>query len=469
MAQTYLHYLPCGDHEGRRAQERAQVARLHGAGLAVTTYLNPMVCESYAPVFGPAAAQGGLVRTRAGDPYLFRYSTDTSFRVAQFDFSSAAGRAGFGGVMREAIDDGHDGWMEDFGEYTPFDSISTRPRDGARMHNRYPTQYHCASSTLSRGAPRPIVAFVRSGFTGTPACAQVVWGGDPTVVYGFDGLASAVRQALSAGMSGVSRWGSDIGGFFAFFEDRLDDELLIRWLQLGAVSGVMRTQANGIDIPPKERPQVYDPAILPHWRRWTKLRTQLYPLLTAADAEYRRTGMPLMRHPLLIDPADPGADRARAGIRRRLGALRRARGGGRRADGAGPPPPRGLGRPVALGRLRPRERRPATRAGARARRPAHARAAGAARRAAVARPPRDGARAAPARGGHAGPVRRRRARGSSGSPTAPTGSTCSRSRRGRARSRSATTASACAHASPAGSGRCRSTGGGRGAIASRPR
>ena len=47
--------------------------------------------------------------------------------------------------------------------------------------------------------------------------------------------------------------------------------------------------------------------MLPHWRRWAKLRTQLYPYLAAADAEYRRSGMPIMRQLALAYPDDPSA------------------------------------------------------------------------------------------------------------------------------------------------------------------
>ena len=89
------------------------------------------------------------------------------------------------------------------------------------------------------------------------------------------------------GLSGISTWGSDIGGFFALGDRSLTPELLKRWVQFGAVSGVMRTQANGIAVPDKPRPQVWDDDQLPHWRRYAKLRTQLYPYLVAADAEYR--------------------------------------------------------------------------------------------------------------------------------------------------------------------------------------
>ena len=42
VVQTYTHYLPCGDQVEQRERERTE--RFHAAGLAVTTYFNPMVC-----------------------------------------------------------------------------------------------------------------------------------------------------------------------------------------------------------------------------------------------------------------------------------------------------------------------------------------------------------------------------------------------------------------------------------------
>jgi alpha-glucosidase (family GH31 glycosyl hydrolase) len=71
----------------------------------------------------------------------------------------------------------------------------------------------------------------------------------------------------------------------------------------------MRTQANGIRIPDSPRPQVWDAGMVQRWRRWAKLRTQLYPYLAAADASYRRTGLPLMRHLALAYPNDRRAVR----------------------------------------------------------------------------------------------------------------------------------------------------------------
>jgi hypothetical protein len=90
---------------------------------------------------------------------------------------------------------------------------------------------------------------------------------------------------------------------------RTDDELNRRWLQVGFVSGIMRTQANGYSLASsrESRSQVWSPGVLPVWRRYAKLRTQLFPYLAAAAAEYGRTGMPLARHLVLVAPQDPSA------------------------------------------------------------------------------------------------------------------------------------------------------------------
>ena len=309
VLQTYTHYLPCGDQ--RTDRERERTAAAHEAGVAITTYFNPMVCRDYAAGFEPAAAAGALTRNRAGEPYLYRYGADIDdlFVVGQFDFFGRPGIDAYGRLLDEAVADGYDGWMEDFGEYTPLDSVSAGGIDGTRAHNPYPTRYHCAAYDAVADAERPIARFQRSGWTGSAACAQVVWGGDPTTGWGFDGLRSAVTQALTAGLSGISLWGSDVGGFFAIGEQALSPELLARWVQLGAVSGVMRTQANGVALPAKPRPQVGDEDQLANWRRYAKLRTQLYPYLVAAQGRYRRTGLPLMRHLALVEPGDERAAR----------------------------------------------------------------------------------------------------------------------------------------------------------------
>jgi alpha-glucosidase (family GH31 glycosyl hydrolase) len=316
VAETQMHYLPCGAQRGRERAERARTDALHGLGVARLIYFNPSLCTSYTELFGRAAASRALQRDRAGT-----ILTHTAFvggggaagftlePLAQFDFTARTTARLYHALLREAVvEHGADGWMEDFGEGTPPEARFADGTTGDAAHNRYPRDYHCAIRRLARTLPRPVVRFQRSGWTGTARCADNVWGGDPTTVWGFDGLSSAVIQALSAGMSGISRWGSDIGGYNSFGgAERLTPELLTRWIELGGVSGVMRTKRSGIAIPAYERPQVYDRAHLPVWRRYAKLRTQLLPYLRAADAEHRRTGLPLMRHLALVHPGDTRA------------------------------------------------------------------------------------------------------------------------------------------------------------------
>jgi alpha-glucosidase len=308
VAQTYTHYLPCGDHQGKRDAQRARTALFHAAGLAVTTYFNPMICTSYAPRFDEASAAGALTKNALGRPYTYRYTGASQFLVGQFDFSAPTAVALYARLLGEAVEDGYDGWMEDFGEYTPIDAVSADGTPGPQMHNRYPALYHGAAYAYAQRAPRPLARFNRSGWTGAARVSQIVWGGDPSTGWGFDGLASAVRNGLTMGLSGVSLWGSDIGGFFALSLPQTTSELLARWIEVGFASGVMRTQANGFDLGNAgRRAQIFDADVLPVWRRYAKLRTQLYPYLAAAEREYDRSGLPLMRHLALAYPDDARA------------------------------------------------------------------------------------------------------------------------------------------------------------------
>ncbi len=135
LMQTYTHYLPCGDQQGHTAEQQAMTAQAHDAGLAITTYFNPMICTTYQPPYGLAAAGGFLNTNAAGQPYVYPYTGSRVFPVSQFDFT-APGTVGFyGDLLSEAVGNGYDGWMEDFGEYTPPDARSADGTPGPEMHN----------------------------------------------------------------------------------------------------------------------------------------------------------------------------------------------------------------------------------------------------------------------------------------------------------------------------------------------
>lgn len=301
--ETHMRYMPCGSDLGQEAAEKERVADLHAGGLAAITYTREAICASYSGPYDEAFAKGAFIRRKDGTPYTFDSFVGSGVtQLGMLDFTNPAAQPIYAGILDRAYRAGYDGWMEDYGEYAPPDSVSFNGIRGKRLHNLHPVYYHRGGLRYANSKKRPIVSFVRSGFTGSARYSQIVWGGDPTTGWGFDGLKSSVTQALTMGLSGVSNWGSDIGGFFSFSPQKLDPELLARWIQFGAFSGVMRSKGEGIGAAMASRPQVWEPETLPIWRRYAKLRTQLYPYLLAANATYRRSGMPLMRQFALTFP-----------------------------------------------------------------------------------------------------------------------------------------------------------------------
>ena len=303
--ETHMRYMPCGSDLGQEAAEKSRVAGLHRGGLAAVTYTREGICASYEEPFNEAVAKGAFLKHTDGSPYTFNTFVGSGVtQLGMFDFTDPDAQGIYDRILDRAYGAGYDGWMEDYGEYAPPDSISTSGIRGKRLHNLHPVFYHRGGLRYANSKKRPIVSFVRSGFTGSARYSQIVWGGDPTTGWGFDGLESQVTAALTMGLSGVSNWGSDIGGFFSFSPQKLDAELLARWIEFGAFSGVMRSKAEGIGASMDSRPQIWQEETLPVWRRYAKLRTQMYPYLAAANAKYRRSGMPVMRHLALTNPAD---------------------------------------------------------------------------------------------------------------------------------------------------------------------
>lgn len=312
-AETHCRYLPLGEDRGWEGAERARTAFFHDEGLAVVSYLSAFCGEEYEEAWSDAARGGGLQRRTSGEPYTFDAYVGARqpaiIEEGHYDFAVAAGAAAWGRIAARVVAAGYDGWMEDFGEYTPLDARTGDGTTGTGAHNRYPTQFHAAAAreatTLEAGAGRRLARFVRSGWTGTAPVAPIVWGGDPTCGWGFDGLASAVIQLLSMAASGIALWGSDTGGFFSG-EQRLTPELLVRWIQFSAFCPLMRTKAGGVELPPYRRPQIWDDDVLPHWARWSVWHTRLNDYLMAAHDEYRETGRPIACPLPLVEPDLPG-------------------------------------------------------------------------------------------------------------------------------------------------------------------
>ena len=142
------------------------------------------------------------------------------------------------------------GWMCDFGESVPLDSVLFDGSKPTHYHTHYPLAWaklneDAITSAVQDGIiteqqvntyepgvffstwnsrkirdriqSRETVYFMRSGNLRSPGVARLFWLGDQLVTWdSWDGLTTAITGMISSGYSGFSLTHSDIGGYTAF-------------------------------------------------------------------------------------------------------------------------------------------------------------------------------------------------------------------------------------------------------------
>ena len=155
LGRPDLHALPPVRRSRSRQASATRTERFHAAGLAVTTYFNPMVCTEYTRAYEEARQRGVLTRNALGEPYEYRYTGASQFFVGQVDFTHPDAFDFYGDLLDEAVGHGYDGWMEDFGEYTPLDAHGYDGSTGEAYHNKLRGRL---SRRRARLRPRPRAA-----------------------------------------------------------------------------------------------------------------------------------------------------------------------------------------------------------------------------------------------------------------------------------------------------------------------
>jgi alpha-glucosidase (family GH31 glycosyl hydrolase) len=294
-----------------------QVAQnLHASGFKWLVYFNSFV-EKDSAAWPETAPNGTLIRNADGSPYTF---TDAKFVDASMvDLTQPAAVAWAVGKMKAAIALGADGWMGDYGEWLPTDAVLTGGT-GLDQHNVYPELWQKAQrqalddSMAADGVER--LSFVRSGWLGTPALADVFWAGDQrTDFQADDGMPTVLPIGIGVGLGGVSTFGSDIAGYQSATNPPATKELFFRWTELGAWSPVMRTH-HGTQ-PKLEWSWESDDETTAHWVRYAKLHMALSPTMRALAQAAHDTGVSIWR-PLAVEfPGDaaswPVADEVMVG------------------------------------------------------------------------------------------------------------------------------------------------------------
>ncbi|MEZ4434904.1 MAG: glycoside hydrolase family 31 protein, partial [bacterium] len=290
------------------------IARLHDRGFSFLAYFNPFV-PAPTRMFAEGTAGGWLVEDADGEVITF---LDPAFRnAALVDLADPAARDWLRGYqLTAAAELGVDGWMADFAEWLPVEARMHDGESGWRWHNRYPIEWQRANVEAMReahpdGSPEAgdWTFFVRSGWAstngGTGGVAPTLWAGDQNTDWGRDdGLPTVIPIGVHAGLAGVAVYGSDIAGYTSETVPNTTKELFFRWAALGAFHPLMRTHHGSDECGNWSFDR--DADTLAHYRRHAIIHTLLHPYLRDAMDEAMRDGIPITRHPWLVEPDHPG-------------------------------------------------------------------------------------------------------------------------------------------------------------------
>ncbi len=268
---------------------------------------------AHAENYDEAATSGFFVKTPDGKPYVGRWWKGMGSMI---DFTNPLAKHWWQDQVRQAIAAGADGFKDDDGEGSFLGDVKFADGTDKRlMQNRYAVLYNNAMEELiQKDMKGNGVLFARSVTTDGHAGANGIgflWGGDSQSSFSPEnGLPTAVTAGLSAGMSGMPLWTSDLGGYLKVGTTQ-DPLVQMRWTEYSAFSPVMEilSQTN-------EQPWNWDektggapgtPA-LDVYRKYATLHMSLFPYRYAAAQEAAKTGMPIMRALVLQYQND---DRAR--------------------------------------------------------------------------------------------------------------------------------------------------------------
>lgn len=135
-------------------------------------------------------------------------------------------------------------WLDEaepeYGFLYDFDHFRYYQGPALKLSNIYPLDYAKAFYEGQKAAgQKDIVNLVRCVWAGSQKYGVVLWSGD--VHSTFESLQKQIVAGLNAGLSGISWWTTDIGGFTGGnVKDPKFHELLTRWFQFGTFCPVMR-------------------------------------------------------------------------------------------------------------------------------------------------------------------------------------------------------------------------------------
>lgn len=298
--------------EGRWPDPKAMIDNLHQQGTRIILWQIPVIKrldeahpqlqldQSY------AMEQGFCVRESDGEPYRVRPFWFHGGLV--LDFTNPQAVAWWMSKRQYLLTElGVDGFKTDGGEH--LFGTGLRFADGRRgdeLWNLYPNLYAGAYHRFAEDLEREIITFSRAGFTGAQAF-PCHWAGDENSTW--EAFRASIIAGLSAGISGISFWGWDIGGFSGEIPTA---ELYLRATAMAAFCPIMQyhSEYNARRKPCRDRTpwniqaQTGDLRVVPVYRKYANLRLNLLPHIYSEAKKSTENGLPLMRALFVEDPDD---------------------------------------------------------------------------------------------------------------------------------------------------------------------
>ena len=211
--------------------------------------------------------------------------------AGMFDVSNPKTQQWLWNRLKTLTEEGVAGWWGDLGEpeVHPETIYHANGETATQYHNQYGNDWSkIIYDGLRKDFPsmRPLL-MMRGGTTGLQNYSVFPWTTD--VSRSWEGFQPQVKLMLSSGMSGLGYMSSDLGGFAVDPENPIDEELYVRWVQMGAFTPTMRTHAQ-LSPEPYHYPESEE--IL---KEYVKMRYKWLPYNYTLAYENATKGWPLAR------------------------------------------------------------------------------------------------------------------------------------------------------------------------------
>lgn len=295
------------------------VGALQADGIRVMGYINPYVHDVETSgkdyyrrnLYQEARDQDLLIKRTDGS---YATTGGANFLAYVVDVTKPEARVWLKDVIKEELlGVGLSGWMADFGEALPLDAVLNSGENPTEAHNRYPEYW----ATLNReaieeaGMGDEAVFFMRAAYTRSPGASTLFWAGDQASNWdNYDGIKTSVTALLTSGLSGFAFNHSDVGGWLSLDGDELGapvsirrtQELMLRWIELGAFQSIFRTHEG---LRPDWSHQFdTDQVTLEQIARFSNVYNAWHDYRRTLVEEAAEKGWPLVRHPFLHYPEE---------------------------------------------------------------------------------------------------------------------------------------------------------------------